>query len=688
MTLDSLLTKYNYTTRCPNYALTGKTSEYLQYIDKAPFFISPDINLIKESSADSKAKVLIVSAPGAVGKTTFAKYLSYAIGAMYWDLSKLTIGTGTFQGSILAAIGLTNLSAFMRDLAESKAIIAFDAFDEAEMISGRRMLGEFVFDIASSVKESDTPCAVLFARTTTAQFLASFCETNNISFDHYEIGYFSRSAAEEFVKQSCERDIPIPVIDGYFSVLEKYSFCDKSFTGYAPTLQVIAKHIASESNTMHVINGLANKSTISELICKIMHDLLEREQGIVVNALKSRCADKYPEFTDWNAIYTPEEQVARILSLLIFEQVEYTDWTIAGLPAGMVDDYADLLLRQVNQHPFLFEAKDEYIFAGPAFKDFTLAYSLLHTSIVDTANLYFEEGNVNNYLPSTVFFDCYIFMANHDANLASIDLLYKSFCAHNHAGELGTLSIYEEVRNEETDTPERNYVVSFGVNNVTKETLIIPTQDNDVIHFESVFNVTIDAPHLVVELGTTTAEARVSNSTIVCKQIIWKSRKATIEVALNHESLIVTEEKMQGKTLFDCIVNGTLKVSTSNISNYYKLLPYSFDYTSEKSIEDLAGFAHRVRCILLYFRTHGKDTLGKTADFVRNIIVGSSKPKQRVLDFLMAAGIAYEEEHLLKINMELLGEAGINFSIVMSAEITAYKKLFNDFLSYSEGKQK
>ncbi len=49
MSLDSLLAKYNYTSHAPCYRLTGKTDKYLGYIYKAPFFISPDLSLIKES---------------------------------------------------------------------------------------------------------------------------------------------------------------------------------------------------------------------------------------------------------------------------------------------------------------------------------------------------------------------------------------------------------------------------------------------------------------------------------------------------------------------------------------------------------------------------------------------------------------------------------------------------------------
>ena len=273
------------------------------------------------------------------------------------------------------------------------------------------------------------------------------------------------------------------------------------------------------------------------------------------------------------------------------------------------------------------------------------------------------------------------------ANLGSIELLYKSFCARIHVGDLGGLSIYEETIENDNCESIQQYSVSFMVNSTVTASLCIPVTPADSVYLESVSNVVIDAPSLTVVLGTDTVEARVANSTIVCKKIIWKSRTSTIEVAPGAESLIVATEGMQGQTNFDLIINGTLKVDSPNLANYYRLYSYAFDYSSEESIEDPAGFSHRVRCILLCFRTHGKDTLGKTADYVRNIIVGSSKPKQRVLDFLVVSGIIYEEAHLYKVNMELLGNKGINFSSVVSANIKSCEALFDEFQQFINSKQ-
>lgn len=685
MTLNSILERHSYPAQCKRYTLTGKTSAYLNYIEKSPFFISSELNLVKESGQDTTPSLIIMSAPGAVGKSTLAKYLAASVNALYWDLSELTIGTDTFQGSIVSAVGPAQLGSFMQDLADSKVIIAFDAFDEAEMISGRKMIGEFVIDMANSLKKTEIPCAILFARTTTAQFLAAFCESNDISFNHYEIGYFNDCKSVEFVTKYARcldvnnnNNISEALVTEYFKKLKEFDFCDTSFTGYAPTLQMITKHIVSDPNTVHVVNELSAK-TVSELVCHIMTSLLEREHQLAVEAVKRKCAAKYPEFTDWDTLYTPEEQIVRLLSLILFHTISYSDWEINGIPASLVDDYESAISRQLVQHPFLLDVGGEFNFAGPAFKDFVLAFSMLHEQTLDAATLFLGEES-DRYLPSTVFFDCFSHMVADNALLSSINLLYKSFCASSHVEDRKSLAIYEE----SDDLGKKTYTITFYKEDATILTLAIPVGNKDILHFESIFNVTIDAPDLEVSLGSSTAEARVANSTIVCRRVVWKSRTTTIDVAPDTESLIVASEGMHGESIFYCNINGTLRICAPNISNYYKLLTYAFDYSSESSTEDILCFAHRVRCILLYFRTHGKDTLGKTADFVNNIIVGSSKPKRMVLDFLIESGIIYRNRHLFKGNMDLLGEAGINFSSILAADTNAYHTLFSRYLEYSK----
>jgi hypothetical protein len=65
-------------------------------------FVEPDLR-IEYPAEHGKTSVVLLAAPGAVGKSTFAAELAHRTGALYWDLSKFQVGSQTFSGSILHA---------------------------------------------------------------------------------------------------------------------------------------------------------------------------------------------------------------------------------------------------------------------------------------------------------------------------------------------------------------------------------------------------------------------------------------------------------------------------------------------------------------------------------------------------------------------------------------------------------
>ncbi len=90
---------------------------------------------------------MIFSAPGAVGKTTFAKYFAYQKNSYYWDLSKLKLGDNTFIGTVADCFGHENLVEILQRLEKGEVSFFFDGFDEAEMISGLDGIYNFVVEM-------------------------------------------------------------------------------------------------------------------------------------------------------------------------------------------------------------------------------------------------------------------------------------------------------------------------------------------------------------------------------------------------------------------------------------------------------------------------------------------------------------------------------------------------------------
>ena len=199
MVLEGIMTGYS---KCKKYVIGKDVIEYLHYVEKQPFYVAPQFSMIKTTAklSSRNPQLVLFSAPGATGKKALAEHLAHTYNALYWNLAKLKLGTNSFIGSVVKAVGAQRYSSFISDLSNADLMLIIDALDEAEVISGRKMLCSFVSEICTSVEISQRPSVFLLARTETAQVLASYCAENGIPISHYEIGFFTEQAATEFVE--------------------------------------------------------------------------------------------------------------------------------------------------------------------------------------------------------------------------------------------------------------------------------------------------------------------------------------------------------------------------------------------------------------------------------------------------------------------------------------------------------
>lgn len=103
-----------------------------------------------------------------------------------------------------------------------------------------------------------------------------------------------------------------------------------------------------------MISELSNQKDCVAIITKIMDDLLNREQAEKVSlAFRERCAAAHPEFTDWGKVYSPEEQLVRIIYYIIFQDCSYKNYELNFLPPQLVAEYQSIIDSFLPQHPFI-----------------------------------------------------------------------------------------------------------------------------------------------------------------------------------------------------------------------------------------------------------------------------------------------------------------------------------------------
>lgn len=692
MVLDSILNRY---APCKKYELQQEVCEYLSYIDKEPFYVSPSFISIKTDAAEStmNPQFILFSAPGATGKSVLARYIAHKYNGIYWDVSKINLGTNSFAGTIIKAVGSKRYSQFISDLSESKEILILDAMDEAEMISGKKMISSFISDISCNINGCSLPSVFILARTETAQFIASYCVEKKISLEHYEISFFDESSAKEFIKQKLENDhikLTEPVlacIDLYYNKLKASISAEerKTFLGYAPVLEAIEQHIKECSNPTKLINAISNASAGISTVMNIMSELLEREQEKVVNAFKSRCVEEHPEFSNWQDVYNAEEQLIRLINFILFDECEYGDYKIEILPAQLVDDYQNILAVFLPQHPFVKNNSDygltsgnKYDFTGPAFRDYTLSRLLLSEKNEDLTTLYFEESNSKYFFPTQLFFDCYRVMCKDIIRSSHLPYVYDSYRAKATANERPYMLV-SELTDGDVDG-----VVEFGMQcnkQTRKEIVLSVTYDDEKICFEQLSNVSLEIPNLKLILGKTGNDISIYDSSIICNEIVWNGKLTAIESYPPEGCLLVSNKPMSGNSLFEIAYEYNLRVSAPELNNYYKLFPYFYELDKDNDV-DITRFMHAMRCILIEFRTHRKDTLAKDAERIENVTVANSPLKRSVLEFMKYKGIIYKEGHLYKVNLDNMQYEGISYSALARMNSDQIKYAFENYSAW------
>lgn len=116
----------------------------IRYIDKNEYdndvyeYVEPTFfEENEDNSNEDNPKFIIISAPGATGKTALAKHICRKYNGIYWDLPDTKVAEYSFQGTIMEAVGNDKISSFIQSLIDGSSFLVIDAFDEAETGSGR-----------------------------------------------------------------------------------------------------------------------------------------------------------------------------------------------------------------------------------------------------------------------------------------------------------------------------------------------------------------------------------------------------------------------------------------------------------------------------------------------------------------------------------------------------------------------
>lgn len=182
------------------------------YLGKA--FIPPNLPVVERGVEPDRSQILIISAPGAVGKSTLSKSLALEKGAILYDLAATApVGSSSFSGALLNAFGGDLADQFSEYLSEGLQFVVIDALDEGRVKVTEDAFLSFLENIRRLAENAKGVCFVLLGRTQVAEDAWITLNTESNSSHLLAIESFDRKQADEYINKRIESEKRTPVFE-------------------------------------------------------------------------------------------------------------------------------------------------------------------------------------------------------------------------------------------------------------------------------------------------------------------------------------------------------------------------------------------------------------------------------------------------------------------------------------------
>jgi len=437
---------------------------YVESVNRS--FVEPGLN-VETPIEQGRSSVLLLTAPGAVGKSTLAGELARQTGAVLWDLSAINVGSGTFSGKILEAYDL-KATGVLKRLKTGEFLFILDALDEAQVRAGSQNFDAFLADIATAFHEPRAkPTLVLLARTDTADWVYLTLEDADVPVARLRIDYFEEPQAISFIDRRLdalhERDsVPAThrgqrkpfsdvraevfrVVYDLFDVAPNAAWQDRrvrDFLGYAPVLEAVAEYLYV-GNYAALLEELRKQAAAArnpwQFLADIVGQLQVREQKKVAKAARERLGAKAADlkWAQWDSLYQSDEQCARVLGHALRQP---SGAAPKSLQSSMASEYEDTLSTILPQHPFLSGRR----FANVVFREFAYAWGVTRADerMADAVRAVMRSRE-ELFLPSPLFAEFVISLL--DQSTPTLDgqdfgIVYESFLSRNRKVETSLIA--------------------------------------------------------------------------------------------------------------------------------------------------------------------------------------------------------------------------------------------------------
>jgi len=603
----------------------------------------------------NKSSLILVSAPGAVGKSTLARQIARQTGATYIDLAEAEpVGGDTLSGG-LAKSGLYS------DWQTGNVVVLIDGLDEARLKVTQEAFEAFLSDVAEASVGRPSP-TILFGRSGAIED-AWLHLSDKLPVCVLEIGYYDPKDALDFALLhfdiatpfDAHKDIGRQAVTLLLERLREDTSSDGDrFSGYAPVLQAVANRVAGESNRGALVAQI-RKGGQPVTLQTIAASILAREQGKLAQLT-------FEDQSLASKLYTPQEQLQRLAAHIY----RVSPPALPKMSANDGKTYSSALKTWVPEHPFLDGGSGT---ASTVFDAVTAAAAL---GFQDTAaialNRTISSVSANPFL-SEFYLDS---LRNSELPPEHIGIIYASIRSRLSLGDTASLLIEGAEEGDEFEllSSEVEITVTRSDTNQSRNLNFQSEQAGEIRLGARVEDVEIIAPRATVEIGGAPETLLIAPISIQCQKLRLSTSRLVVESSTpSIEEGVVYLEADEADTkeiAAPPILNGNSVLSVAWSSS--NLFPWtSFSTTPENSQDPRTNEAlRRFRKFVISFRSHSKGSLKRYAAKIEHERMTKGTGRS-ILNHMRHHGVVSLDGSMYTLHPSVLAEkAGLSYSMCMS----------------------
>lgn len=679
------------------------STEISKYVEP----LMSQIPTVKGCAPFKDANVILISAPGATGKTALSEYISQICKIPIFNLGKHdAVGANSIAGIIMQQISNDDIFRYYNGLKDGSCSMILDGLDEAAIKITYESFQSFLKDIAFFAKDSVGLPFIILGRPGVMEDAALILEENDVNVSLLQIEPFTIEKAKNFIDNQLSkeyiqkydkkyidvRDYIIDQIGGFFkneSDLNKKLF--EHFIGYAPVLQSVSNLLSGERNYLRLITELKeNKKQRIDLLIDIVERILLREKLKIKDEILPQLFDANRTSEFKNEIEKKagdiEEQCVRILRYLLGKEnkIQISD------DSEFNKNYNQKVNEWIKNHPFI-NLNDKKI-QNIVFESYLIAKIVTKNEYINDVLEYMARTNSCSY----ILLDIYSAINKLD-NIIDYRLfpyLYKSFKALDLPQNIGMTEI---IINE--NAPQKNKTLcdlNFIRNDDESEIeFSFEIKDNENLEIPSpLSSIYIDAP---INVNFIERQIDIQSSIeINCKKLNISSEEilfSSINPETSNKSIILecdlfNVDTSNGKVPLPIFRNPTLRKNFLLLTNSPVNYPFNEFKKSKLELSDTADLTEvcqnltevyqKLRRMLLMFRSHKKGILARCCSKIDSRI-GKSQLGQKIINKLIEKKVMKKDNNLYIIDYDNFADVlGCKYDDIRSSVVNDKIK---DFLT-------